>query len=544
MNNFRRQPKQTKKQQGSVDGFLRGPSRPSGAGFEFNRHRSYQPDGDSRGGLERNKRYFSLDGQQQSPWTKHQSGDAPAVPDLSPPPQEAAPRKPQRRHHKIFAKLASKSFLAVLLIVIVMSGYLFGKGYLKARDIFQGGGSATALHENADPSQLNGEGDGRVNILLLGTGGEDHDNGSFLIDTIIVASIDPIHKEAALLSVPRDFYVKTDYWSMKINAVYKTALNDHLQNNPGDNSGAEKTGFRAMEKAVEESMGIPIHYYSMIDFDGFKKAIDTVGGITIDVENPVYEPNMRIDGRNYTLNVGEGRQSFDGFRALAYSRSRLTSARGDFDRSERQRNLLIALKDKIFSISTLSNPLKINQLLSDFGDNMRTNLSINEILRLQEIGSGIDASNIGSISLVDEPNVLLTGANLGGAVQVPKAGTFNYKEIHSFVRNKLRDGYLRSEEATIAVLNGTNIAGLARLTADDLESYGYNISQVDDSPIKDQSVTTVINLRGDEKKYTRAYLEKRFGVNVVNSLPDNRIVPGDADFVIILGQNEQARLNN
>lgn len=545
MDNFRHHKPTRRKSQNLIDGFVPGQQRSSEAGFQFKHHTTYQPATRMKqDNLNRSSRYFSTDNNASGFIRRRPVGQLATTQTSSSTEMPAKLNNKRkgwvRRAGK--TKFALKGFVVLFLVSVVMGGYLFGKGYLKARQIFKGGGGAVALQENADPSTLNGEGDGRVNLLLLGTGGEEHDNASFLTDTILLVSIDPIQKEAALLSIPRDFYVKTDYGSMKINAVYKIARNAHLGKNPKDTTGSEEAGFRAVEEIVQTSMGVPIHYHAMVDFVGFKKAIDTVGGITINVKDPVYEA-MWIDGRNYTLNVKKGQESFDGFRALAYARSRHTSPRGDFDRSERQREMLIALKDKILSRSTLANPLKLNQLLSDFGDHVRTNLNPSEMLRLREIGSEISGDKIQSISLVDPPNVLVGSANIGGlSTQIPKAGINNYKDIHNFVRNKLKDGYLRNENATVAVYNGTNIVGLAARTAEELESYGYNINEVANSPIKDQLKTTVVDLRNGAKKYTRAYLEKRFGVNVANELPDNRIVPGEADFVIILGQNEQSRL--
>lgn len=541
MDNFKH--KQPNKGPKPIDGFISRTPRAGDAGFQFRRHSSYKPVAPRQDGLRRDNRYFAgeprraVDGQATGTANLDRPVDGPMRLEL---PDQPDKRHSNRRHPY---RIALKGFMALFLISIILSGYFFGKGYLKARQIFKGGGSAAALQENVDPSRLSGEGDGRVNILLLGTGGENHDNGSWLTDTIIVASIDPTQKEAALLSIPRDLYIKTEYGSMKMNALYKTARNEYLYKQPKDEIGASNAGFKAVELAVKQTMGIPVHYNAMVDFTGFKKAIDTVGGITIDVKDPVYE-RMNIDGRMYTLNVKAGPQSFDGFRALAYARSRYTSPRGDFDRSERQRLMLIALKDKILTVGTLANPIKINQLIGDFGDNIHTNLAVNELLRLQEISAQIPASKIQSVSLVDPPNVLIGGSSMGGqAVQIPKAGFNNYKDIHNFVRNKLKDGFLQNENATVAVFNGTDISGLATRTADELKSYGYNVSQIANSPIKNQQKTTVVDLRG-QKRYTRSYLEKRFGVTVVNSLPDNRIVPGDADFVIILGQNEQTRLEN
>ena len=443
-----------------------------------------------------------------------------------------------------WSKVAMKTFIGVIVTGVLVGGYLFGKGYLKARQIFKGGtAGAAALQENVDPTKLNGEGDGRVNVLLLGKGGEGH-AGADLTDTILIASIDPIQKEAALLSIPRDLWVKSKGSSMKINAVYATSKSNVLNGKKIDNQKqeAEKAGFRAIEQVVEDTIGIPIQYHVMIDFDGFKKAIDTVGGVDINVTDKTsVNEVLSIDGRRYVLDVDPGRQHFDGFRALAYARSRYASARGDFDRAERQRLVILAMKEKIFSAGTFGNPLKISQLISDFGNSMQSNLSTNEVLRLYDIGKNIESSKVTSVGLADPPNNFVITDNINGlSVVVPRAGINDFSEIKAYVRNSLKDGFIRNENATIAVYNGTTIGGLAGSKATDLRSYGYNINVVADAPTKNYTKTILVDMRNGAKKYTKNYLEKRLGVSAVNSMPDNTINPGSADFVIILGASESS----
>lgn len=438
-------------------------------------------------------------------------------------------------------------------VLILLIGLFFGaRAWWLANKIFQGGGGAVALQDGVDPSLLRGEGDGRVNILLLGRGGAGHE-GADLTDTIVIASINPIQKEAALLSIPRDLYVQTSNGGYsKINAVFANAKYS-AEANMGSNvsNKAQKgddAGFKALEDVISSKIGIPIHYHSVIDFAGFAKAIDTVGGVSVNVpESAVaYEPNMWILGRHFNLNVQQGRQNFNGLKALAYSRSRYTSARGDFDRSERQRLIMVALKDKVFSAGTYGNPLKISQLMGDFGNHIRTNLSLNEVKRLYEIGNEIPSNKIASVGLADPPNdYVITGMVHGQSVVYPKAGLDNYKEIQHFVRNRLRDGYLADENANVAIYNGTNINGLAARTSDDLKSYGYKVSKVGDAPTKGVQTTIVVDLTNGQKKYTKRYLENRFKTTARTTIPaDAKITALSADFVIILGQNEQTRLAN
>jgi polyisoprenyl-teichoic acid--peptidoglycan teichoic acid transferase len=429
-------------------------------------------------------------------------------------------KKKLSKRKKIF-----RGALAMVVIVVIGTGFLFG-------------GGAAALEVNVDPAKLNGEGDGRVNILMLGKGGDGHEAPD-LTDTILVASVDPIQKEAALLSIPRDLWVKTENGSSKINAVYANAKYSVLagRRQSGIDKKAEQAGLEAIEKTVEDSMGIPIHYYAMVDFTAFQQAIDAVGGIDIDVKTPVYDP-MRINGRNYTLDVKTGPNHFDGFRALAYSRSRYTSVRGDFDRAQRQREVLIALKGKILSAGTFSNPKKISQLIDAFGDHVQTNMTLGEMVRLYEIGGEIPGDKVASLGLADPPNVLVQTSNIDGqSVVIPKAGVGNFTTIQSFVRNALKDAFLKKEDATIAVYNGTTTNGLAGTKAEELKSFGYNIATVANAPTKNYTQTVIVDLRNGEKRYTKSYLEKRFNVTAVTTMPDGSITPGDVDFVIILGQD-------
>lgn len=451
-------------------------------------------------------------------------------------------KQPKQRKHPRLHK-ALKIFAIFIVIVALIVGFLVAKGIININKVLQGGGSAAALEENVDPSRLNGEGDGRVNILLLGRGGEGHE-GADLTDTIILASIDPVAKQAALVSVPRDLYVTIPkQGSMKINAAYSTGkmsvLNKASKVTADVKKQAEDAGFKMIEDTITQTLGVPVHYHAMVDFSGFKQAIDTVGGVSINVPTAVKE-TMRIDGKTYMLDVKPGQQNFDGFKALAYARSRHTSARGDFDRAERQRLMIVALKEKILSLGTFSNPAKMSQLLDNFGSHVQTNFSIQDLSRLYAIGKDINNSNVFSIGLADPPNNYVTTSNINSlSVVVPTAGVGNYAAIQSYIRNTLKDSFLKSENANITVLNGTESVGLATKKADELKSYGYNVGTVDNAPTKNYTKTVVVNLRGDSKKYTQNYLEKRYGVSAVSKIPDASIQPGNADFVIILGSDQK-----
>ncbi|MBP7766991.1 LCP family protein [Candidatus Saccharibacteria bacterium] len=452
--------------------------------------------------------------------------------------------KPKRLSFKKvfrFFRPTKKKFVILLVIAGLLVGALTAKGYLNLRNIFKGGADgAAALSKDIDPSKLNGEGDGRVNILLLGRGGEG-ETAPDLTDTIVVASIDPVNNKVALLSIPRDLWVRSQTGeSSKINALFANAK--YAATDAGKTEEqAEDEGFRALKQTVTETMGIPIHYHTIIDFSGFKEAIDTLGGVDINVDKngEVYEIlRDHSTGSDYILDVEEGLQHFDGRKALFYSRSRYTSARGDFDRAERQRKVMIALKDKILTLGTFANPAKVSGLMSSFGNHVQTNMSIKEVMRLYEIASMIDSGSIVSVGLADPPNEFVTTDMIDGqSVVVPRSGINDFDEIKSYVRNTLKDGFIQKEDPEVIVLNGTNIAGLATDQAEILKSYGYRVTSAVGAPTTDYTDTVLIDLRNGEKKYTKHYLEKRFGVTATTSIPEG-IMTGTADFVIILGSNE------
>jgi len=125
--------------------------------------------------------------------------------------------------------------------------------------IDRGGDGALALQDNIQPSELRSEGDGRVNILLIGIGGENHVAGD-LADSIIIASVDPFAKEMAMLSVPRDLYVEIPgYYSTRINAAH--SIGEEQQPEEGG-------GIALLQETIEEAFAINIHYYVRGDFQG------------------------------------------------------------------------------------------------------------------------------------------------------------------------------------------------------------------------------------------------------------------------------------
>lgn len=434
------------------------------------------------------------------------------------------PRRTWRTNTKKAFKGLGIAAVAVVLFFVI-------KLYIVQKNIFKGGGNAPALAQSVDISQLKGEGDGRVNILLLGIGGPGHD-GPDLSDTIVIVSIDPVNNQAAMLSIPRDLWVQIPgNGSQKINAAYAYGKQRSDDKNEDDKIAE---ALKLVDSTLAPVIGIPIHYHAVVDFNAFKKAVDAVGGVTFDVPEQLYDPSIAWENRGNPLIAAKGSQTFDGARALLYARSRETST--DFARGERQRQIMVALKEKIMSAGTYSNPLKIAQLLDSLGDNVYTDFSAGDMNRLYQIATQIPSSSIFSLDLVTPPHNFLTTGNINGlSAVVPRAGTFEYDDVKNYIRNALKDGFIQQENAEIIILNGTETTGLASLKSKELKSYGYNISSVSDAPTKNYTNTILVDLKGN-KKYTKHYLEQRLKVTATGSLPAG-ITAGTADFVIILGSD-------
>lgn len=451
-----------------------------------------------------------------------------------------------RKHGKrsFIRRWSFRTGLIVALLVLLLGGFLGIKTMLQLHKVLKGGGKAAALQSNVKPQLLKGEGDGRINFLLLGKGGDGHD-GPDLTDTMLVASIDPLNKTAALVSIPRDLWVNVSgYGQMKINAVYANAKYHGLRVNPKDPTKAETDGINLAAQEVTKVLGIPIHYHVLMDFQAFKEAVDAVGGVDVNIPTALVDPTMAWENGWNSVLAKQGMDHMDGRQGLLYVRSRHGSARGDYDRTERQRQLIQALSQKVLSAGTYSNPLKISQLLSAFGNHVSTDLGVNDALRLMTIAKGISGSSVNSIGLADPPNNYVVNGVVGSASVVrPTAGFDVYADIQNYIRNTLKDPYIAKENATVAVFNGTSTAGLATTTGDKLKSFGYNVTKVGSAPTVNYNKTILADLTGG-KPYTKNYLEKRFGLSAVTKLPDATIQATGADFVVILGQDATTNSQN
>ncbi len=424
--------------------------------------------------------------------------DSQSISDLPDPDIDDYSPKKKRKIRSFFTKrrlIVGFSSLAVALALVggVTAWFLYSNLMFASRD---GGG---IFRGEVDPSTLRGEGDGRVNIMLLGI-----DDAADLSDSIMLVSIDPVASDVAILSVPRDLWVDIPgFGSAKINAAHAF----------GERYAREGGGPALAKEVLEDVLDVPIHYYGRVNFEGFEEAIDLVGGVEIEVEEDIVDfsyPNESNGGFDPFI-MRSGLQHMDGETALKYARSRYSTS--DFDRSRRQQQILAALKDKVLSLGTLSNPVKVANLLRSLNRNADTNLKLEEIMRLIEIARGVDVGEIVHTQLdASEDNFLAFSNIYGQSALVPTTGDFS--AIQEYVRGLLIDGYIRDEAASLSILNGTSNEGLATQTATLLRSFGYSIDNVDNASTQDYQQTVIFDYSGN-KPYTLRYLEQRFGVKAL-----------------------------
>src|SRR6185436_2117835 len=170
-----------------------------------------------------------------------------------------------------------------------------------------------------------------VNILLLGRD-TDRTDRTYRTDVMIIASINKSANAVTLLTLPRDLFVYIPGWTM--NRINTAAAH-------GDAIGYPGGGVALLEQTILYNLGIPIHGWARIDFDGFKEVVDILGGVDIPVSCEITECRLKSpgldqqDSDNWELfTVTPGVWTMDGDMALWYARSRKRSS--DFDRSRRQ----------------------------------------------------------------------------------------------------------------------------------------------------------------------------------------------------------------
>jgi polyisoprenyl-teichoic acid--peptidoglycan teichoic acid transferase len=387
------------------------------------------------------------------------------------------------------------------------------------------------LQSDNGPTPIPWDGANRVTILIMGLGacGDCLPGDPTQTDTMMLLTMDPVSRTAGILSIPRDLWVNIpgfDYG--KINTAYYLGV---LYDLPGGGPGLAV-------QTVEALLGVDINYYAQVDFSAFENFIDQIGGITVDVP---YEQTVDPIGPHNTVTLPQGVQQMDGPVALAYARNRDTFG-SDFDRADRQQQVVMAIRDQILSLGTLPKLItNAPTIYNNLHNGIHTNLNLKQTISLAWTASQIPQENIkrGIIGpnettrtfSPDGMDILLPDMDAVRAVRDQVFSTTSGVAPVATVYVSNPEELRQAENATVSVLNATTTAGLASQTTDYLQNLGINVTETGNAEEKSDT-TVIIDYTG--KPYTVQYLVELLNIQP-NSIYSRYDPNSQTDISILLG---------
>lgn len=462
--------------------------------------------------------------------------------------------------------------LGATLAVAAMIGTFFSyriaqvthgdEGDIGALSLFSTFSSSLSRLVTSNDKTLVGEADDRVNFLLLGIGGAGHD-GPQLTDTIILGSFKPSTKQLGMLSIPRDLYVNIPgYGYSKLNHA----------NAYGEQKG-DGRGLATATDVVEDVVGEDIAYTIRVDFSGFEKIIDELGGVDVYVDRTFSDSSYPLDdglGSVETVTFAQGWQHMDGETALKFARSRKgTNGEGsDFARAARQQKIIVAAKKRATSAGVLLNPARLTRLLNTLDDHIDTNLSFWEMMKLAKYAPDVSPEAI-TMQVLDTSSGILYSAMYEGAGYVVVPWEEDWSDVHNVADAMFATTSAAASEPTpaqpeqqtlarVEIQNGTSIVGLASDTAQRLQGSAFEVVALGNAASKHVARTVIYDLTDGRKSSELSSLKEFLGADVVMSsegwiysedvvpseltvdgTPDAELVTSDesVDFLIIVGED-------
>lgn len=253
----------------------------------------------------------------------------------------------------------------------------------------------------------------RVTVLVMGIDQREGEVGPFNTDTMIVLSIDPVGKTAAILSIPRDLYINyPGIGEQRINAA----------NRIGEERQYPGGGAEFAKRTVGRVLGIEVDYYMMVNFDSFLTLIEVIGDVEVCPPTVIDDPKYPDGSYGYKpVHFDPGCQNLPADRLLEYARTRATEG-GDFDRAKRQQEVILAVRNKVLSaggvLDVVSNPVTLWDAMSD---NVRTDINLNDMVSLALLAETIPSENIRQ-GQIGQGEVLTQTTVNGEEVLVPISG--------------------------------------------------------------------------------------------------------------------------
>lgn len=389
--------------------------------------------------------------------------------------------------------------------------------------------------------ELSGQRKDRINVLLLGMGGAGHD-GPYLTDTMIIASIKPSTNQVSMISIPRDLSVYIENRGLnKINHINAYGEIDR----PG--WGAAKTA-----EEVEKIFDLPIHYYLRLDFKAFEKIIDQVGGVTVNVDRTFTDSEYPAENHEYqTITFEKGVTTMDGETALQYARSRHgdNGEGSDFARARRQQKMLVALKQKVISFSTIANPVKIGNILKTVDNHISTNMDFTDLMNFISLANDLDTNNIITRVFDTGPNGYLKSSYTPGGAFILEPVSGNYNELASVVHSifskepdKLSPPPPQQApelpKAFVEIQNATWRAGMAARTRSYLQNkqiYVKTIGNTQERPLLESGIYKITEDAPFEVMKT---LQEKLHISIKQTPPlEITPVATSTEILVILGED-------
>ncbi len=229
----------------------------------------------------------------------------------------------------------------------------------------------------------------RVSVLLMGIDQREGEEGTFPTDTLILFSLDPVGKTAAILTIPRDLWVEYPGLNQSGRINGANIAGDNI-NYPGGGGPAYAV------EAVERVLGINIQYYVLINFEVFYTFIDAVGPVEVCPENVIHDEKYPDGSYGYmTIHFDPGCQDLNAERLLQYARTRYDDTDGDIGRSKRQQEVILKVREKVLSVGGVTALLpQAPSLWESMQDNIKTNLSFDNMVSLARSAEQVSDENI------------------------------------------------------------------------------------------------------------------------------------------------------
>jgi len=331
----------------------------------------------------------------------------------------------------------------LLTFVIILIALIIPRAFSFYRLLKNHGVSLRSIDSlNQNPQDILHSTGNRTNFLLLGIRGKEQLESPYLADTILLISYSYTNKDTTMISVPRDLWVNS--LKTKINAVYYY----------GYQKDGASGGFKLISSAIQETLGLPVHYIIVVDFNLFTQTIDNLGGIKVNVQNGFVDHKFPLLGqenafpledRYETVEFKQGQQTMGGDLALKFVRSR--NAEGDegtdFARASRQQIVIEAIRNKLLVTGILFDSDKINDLIRTVSQNLITSIDPSLYPALIKLALNIRNQPINHISLNQADKTSLSiletppQANYNGQ-WVLIARDNNWPALHQYIDNKLK----------------------------------------------------------------------------------------------------------